>query len=158
MSFVFEGKCPSPLKNRDFVTMRSWLPLGNDYLIINYSVKHPVRLCLIWAGSGADVLVLWGPNQKYSTVYCVSWHVGQLPMPKVAWNWRSLGQWEKSEMTEPSNKWSRRLDLCVVINNYMSSVLGRFFCGFYIGVFFVIILNSVTSVAQTKEHASSWLL
>ncbi|XP_038556161.1 START domain-containing protein 10 isoform X1 [Micropterus salmoides] len=34
-------KCPSPLKNRDFVTMRSWLPLGNDYLIINYSVKHP---------------------------------------------------------------------------------------------------------------------
>ena len=41
---VSAGKCPSPLKNRDFVTMRSWLPLGNDYLIINYSVKHPVRL------------------------------------------------------------------------------------------------------------------
>lgn len=40
---LFEGKCPSPLKNRDFVTMRSWLPLGSDYLIINYSVKHPVR-------------------------------------------------------------------------------------------------------------------
>lgn len=36
------GKCPSPLKNRDFVTLRSWLPLGNDYMIINYSVKHPV--------------------------------------------------------------------------------------------------------------------
>ncbi|NXR65449.1 STA10 protein, partial [Rhadina sibilatrix] len=35
------GKCPSPLKNRDFVTLRSWLPLGNDYMIINYSVKHP---------------------------------------------------------------------------------------------------------------------
>uniref|UniRef100_A0A4W6FQS4 StAR-related lipid transfer (START) domain containing 15 n=1 Tax=Lates calcarifer TaxID=8187 RepID=A0A4W6FQS4_LATCA len=34
-------KCPTPLKNRDFVTMRSWLPLGSDYLIINYSVKHP---------------------------------------------------------------------------------------------------------------------
>uniref|UniRef100_A0A672UM36 START domain-containing protein n=1 Tax=Strigops habroptila TaxID=2489341 RepID=A0A672UM36_STRHB len=30
-----------PLKNRDFVTLRSWLPLGNDYMIINYSVKHP---------------------------------------------------------------------------------------------------------------------
>ena len=43
-SGVSSGKCPSPLKNRDFVTMRSWLPLGNDYLIINYSVKHPVRL------------------------------------------------------------------------------------------------------------------
>lgn len=36
------GRCPVPLKNRDFVTMRSWLPLGDDYLIINYSVKHPV--------------------------------------------------------------------------------------------------------------------
>ncbi|NXO13894.1 STA10 protein, partial [Oriolus oriolus] len=36
-----KGKCPSPLKNRDFVTLRSWLPLGNDYMIINYSVKHP---------------------------------------------------------------------------------------------------------------------
>ncbi|XP_027865443.1 START domain-containing protein 10 isoform X2 [Xiphophorus couchianus] len=34
-------KCPTPLKNRDFVTMRSWLPLGSDYMIINYSVKHP---------------------------------------------------------------------------------------------------------------------
>uniref|UniRef100_A0A1A8IQ82 START domain-containing protein 10 n=1 Tax=Nothobranchius kuhntae TaxID=321403 RepID=A0A1A8IQ82_NOTKU len=37
----YSWKCPSPLKNRDFVTMRSWLPLGNDYMIINYSVKHP---------------------------------------------------------------------------------------------------------------------
>ncbi|XP_047441040.1 START domain-containing protein 10 [Mugil cephalus] len=37
----YSWKCPSPLKNRDFVTMRSWLPLGNDFLIINYSVKHP---------------------------------------------------------------------------------------------------------------------
>ncbi|XP_074818245.1 START domain-containing protein 10-like [Natator depressus] len=37
----YAWKCPSPLKNRDFVTLRSWLPLGNDYMIINYSVKHP---------------------------------------------------------------------------------------------------------------------
>uniref|UniRef100_A0A8C6SP09 StAR-related lipid transfer (START) domain containing 15 n=1 Tax=Neogobius melanostomus TaxID=47308 RepID=A0A8C6SP09_9GOBI len=37
----YSWRCPPPLKNRDFVTMRSWLPLGNDYLIINYSVKHP---------------------------------------------------------------------------------------------------------------------
>lgn len=44
--YVSIGKSPYPLKNRDFVTMRSWLPLGNDYLIINYSVKHPVRKCL----------------------------------------------------------------------------------------------------------------
>ncbi|KAH1166839.1 START domain-containing protein 10-like [Mauremys mutica] len=37
----YAWKCPSPLKNRDFVTLRSWLPLDNDYMIINYSVKHP---------------------------------------------------------------------------------------------------------------------
>ncbi|XP_061690406.1 START domain-containing protein 10 isoform X2 [Syngnathoides biaculeatus] len=36
----YSWRCPSPLKNRDFVTLRSWLPLGNDFLIINYSVKH----------------------------------------------------------------------------------------------------------------------
>ncbi|XP_029439678.1 START domain-containing protein 10-like isoform X3 [Rhinatrema bivittatum] len=39
--YYYYWKCPSPLKNRDFVTLRSWLPLGNDYMIINYSVKHP---------------------------------------------------------------------------------------------------------------------
>ncbi|XP_068596730.1 START domain-containing protein 10 [Brachionichthys hirsutus] len=37
----YAWRCPRPLKNRDFVTLRSWLPLGGDYLIINYSVKHP---------------------------------------------------------------------------------------------------------------------
>ncbi|NXX48816.1 STA10 protein, partial [Tricholaema leucomelas] len=37
----YSWKCPSPLKNRDFVTLRSWLPLDDDYIIINYSVKHP---------------------------------------------------------------------------------------------------------------------
>ncbi|KAK1786163.1 hypothetical protein P4O66_017879, partial [Electrophorus voltai] len=36
-----EGKCPKPLRNRDVITLRSWLPIGNDYIIMNYSVKHP---------------------------------------------------------------------------------------------------------------------
>lgn len=38
------GRCPKPLKNRDVVTLRSWLPMGSDYIIMNYSVKHPVSL------------------------------------------------------------------------------------------------------------------
>ena len=38
------GKCPKPLKNRDVVTLRSWLPMGDDFIIINRSVKHPVRV------------------------------------------------------------------------------------------------------------------
>uniref|UniRef100_A0A8V5GTB2 START domain-containing protein 10 n=1 Tax=Melopsittacus undulatus TaxID=13146 RepID=A0A8V5GTB2_MELUD len=25
----------------DVITLRSWLPMGNDYIIMNYSVKHP---------------------------------------------------------------------------------------------------------------------
>ncbi|XP_069737817.1 START domain-containing protein 10 [Phaenicophaeus curvirostris] len=37
----YAWRCPKPLKNRDVVTLRSWLPLGSDYIIINYSVKHP---------------------------------------------------------------------------------------------------------------------
>lgn len=37
----YSWKCPKPLKNRDVITLRSWLPLENDYIIMNYSVKHP---------------------------------------------------------------------------------------------------------------------
>uniref|UniRef100_A0A667Y2G6 START domain-containing protein 10 n=1 Tax=Myripristis murdjan TaxID=586833 RepID=A0A667Y2G6_9TELE len=33
--------CPKPLKNRDVVTLRSWQVTDEDYVIINYSVKHP---------------------------------------------------------------------------------------------------------------------
>ena len=39
------GACPSPLKNRDVVTLRSWQVTDEDYLIVNFSVKHPVRRC-----------------------------------------------------------------------------------------------------------------
>lgn len=44
------GKCPKPLKNRDVITLRSWLPMGTDYIIMNYSVKHPVSAC--WGVGG----------------------------------------------------------------------------------------------------------
>ncbi|KAI4815707.1 hypothetical protein KUCAC02_005842, partial [Chaenocephalus aceratus] len=37
----YSWKCPSPLRNRDVITLRSWLPMGKDYIIMNYSVKHP---------------------------------------------------------------------------------------------------------------------
>lgn len=42
LPFSCPGKCPKPLKNRDVITLRSWLPMGTDYIIMNYSVKHPV--------------------------------------------------------------------------------------------------------------------
>lgn len=45
------GKCPKPLKNRDVITLRSWLPMGTDYIIMNYSVKHPVSPWGAWGGS-----------------------------------------------------------------------------------------------------------
>ncbi|KAG2463608.1 STA10 protein, partial [Polypterus senegalus] len=37
----YSWKCPKPLKNRDVVTLRSWLVKDGEYMIINYSVKHP---------------------------------------------------------------------------------------------------------------------
>lgn len=41
-SCLFTGKCPKPLRNRDVITLRSWLPIGKDYIIMNYSIKHAV--------------------------------------------------------------------------------------------------------------------
>ncbi|XP_041651827.1 START domain-containing protein 10 [Cheilinus undulatus] len=37
----YSWKCPGPLRDRDVITLRSWLSLGKDYIIMNYSVKHP---------------------------------------------------------------------------------------------------------------------
>lgn len=36
----YSWKCPKPVKNRDVVTLRSWLILPDSYIIINFSVKH----------------------------------------------------------------------------------------------------------------------
>lgn len=33
--------CPSPITNRDVVTLRSWRDTDDEYIIINFSVKHP---------------------------------------------------------------------------------------------------------------------
>ncbi|KAF3847863.1 hypothetical protein F7725_020891 [Dissostichus mawsoni] len=30
----YSWKCPSPLRNRDVITLRSWLPMGKDYIIM----------------------------------------------------------------------------------------------------------------------------
>ncbi|XP_063793174.1 START domain-containing protein 10-like [Pseudophryne corroboree] len=50
----YSWKCPKPLKNRDVVTLRSWLVMPDCYMIINFSVKHnlyPPRRDLVRAVS-----------------------------------------------------------------------------------------------------------
>ncbi|XP_029297783.1 START domain containing 14 [Cottoperca gobio] len=33
--------CPKPIKNRDVVSLRSWQVTEDEYIIVNFSVKHP---------------------------------------------------------------------------------------------------------------------
>lgn len=37
----YAWKCPKPIKNRDVVTLRSWQVKDDEYIIVNFSVKHP---------------------------------------------------------------------------------------------------------------------
>ncbi|MEQ2211811.1 hypothetical protein XENOCAPTIV_017014 [Xenoophorus captivus] len=39
--------CPKPIKNRDVVTLRSWRVMDDEYIIINFSVKHPDRTAVL---------------------------------------------------------------------------------------------------------------
>lgn len=41
-SFI-SGRCLKPLKKRDVLTLRSWKVTDDEYVIVNFSVKHPVR-------------------------------------------------------------------------------------------------------------------
>ncbi|TMS17813.1 START domain-containing protein 10 [Larimichthys crocea] len=42
--------CPKPIKNRDVVSLRSWQVMDDEYIIINFSVKHPVMKSVHKAG------------------------------------------------------------------------------------------------------------
>lgn len=33
--------CPNPIRNRDVVTLRSWQVKDDEYVVVNFSVKHP---------------------------------------------------------------------------------------------------------------------
>ncbi|KAM8908658.1 START domain containing 14 isoform 1-T1 [Spinachia spinachia] len=37
----YSWRCIKPIKNRDVVTLRSWQVKGDEYFVINFSVKHP---------------------------------------------------------------------------------------------------------------------
>uniref|UniRef100_UPI0037E84836 START domain containing 14 n=1 Tax=Semicossyphus pulcher TaxID=241346 RepID=UPI0037E84836 len=37
----YSWRCPRPITNRDVVSLRSWRVMDDEYIIINFSVKHP---------------------------------------------------------------------------------------------------------------------
>lgn len=69
----YAWKCPKPLKNRDVITLRSWLPMGKDYIIMNYSVKHakyPPKKDLVRAVSiQTGYLILGGGPNNCTLIY-----------------------------------------------------------------------------------------
>ncbi|KAM6953590.1 START domain containing 14 [Aplochiton taeniatus] len=76
--------CPTPLKNRDVVTLRSWQVTENDYVIINFSVKHPKhgpRKDLVRAISLLTGYLIrpTGPNSCYFTYLSQADPKGSLP-------------------------------------------------------------------------------
>lgn len=44
--FLSAGQCPKPMTSRDVVSLRSWQVKDDEYVIVNFSVKHPVRRLL----------------------------------------------------------------------------------------------------------------
>ncbi|XP_060904339.1 START domain containing 14 [Labrus mixtus] len=37
----YSWRCPPPITNRDVVSLRSWRMMDDEYIIVNFSVKHP---------------------------------------------------------------------------------------------------------------------
>ncbi|XP_063288270.1 START domain-containing protein 10-like [Pelobates fuscus] len=80
----YSWKCPKPLKNRDVVTLRSWLLLDDCYMIINFSVKHssyPPRKDLVRAVSllAGYLIKITGPNSCILTYLAQVDPRGSLP-------------------------------------------------------------------------------
>ncbi|KAL2077222.1 hypothetical protein ACEWY4_026726 [Coilia grayii] len=76
--------CPKPLKNRDVVTLRSWQVNDVEYMIVNYSVKHPAyppRKDLVRAVSVLTgyLIVSTGPNSCLFTYLSQADPKGSLP-------------------------------------------------------------------------------
>ncbi|KAJ3590306.1 hypothetical protein NHX12_008259 [Muraenolepis orangiensis] len=85
----YSWRCPKPLRNRDVVTLRSWLPIGKDYIIMNYS-KFPPKKDMVRAVSIQTGYMIQhqGPN------HCVLTYLAQVDprgsLPKWVVNKSSL--------------------------------------------------------------------
>nr|XP_020647516.1 PCTP-like protein [Pogona vitticeps] len=65
----YSWKCPKPLKNRDVITLRSWLPMGNDFIIMNYSVKHPVSTGVLSGQGKTGHIIIRGGAKNCTLTY-----------------------------------------------------------------------------------------
>ncbi|XP_068596367.1 START domain containing 14 [Brachionichthys hirsutus] len=84
----YAWKCPSPIKNRDVVTLRSWQKTDEEYIIVNFSVKHskhPPKTDLVRAVSilTGYYVKSTGPNACIFTYLSQADPKGSIPKPVV---------------------------------------------------------------------------
>ncbi|KAK0132898.1 START domain-containing protein 10 [Merluccius polli] len=80
----YAWSCPPPLKNRDVVTLRTWQVTDEDYVIVNFSVKHqkhPPRHAFVRAISilSGYLIKPTGPNSCSFTYLSKADPKGSLP-------------------------------------------------------------------------------
>ncbi|XP_031550951.1 START domain-containing protein 10-like [Actinia tenebrosa] len=81
----YSVKCPAPMKNRDFVTQRSWCCKPEEFLIINHTVHH--KAAQLKKGFVRGDSILTGYYVKARTNGCSLTYVAQVDPKGILPKW-----------------------------------------------------------------------